>query len=327
VSRLCLYYRVEPERDRWLPGDRFVRPAVRRLVRGRPRRGGVEKVFHNLCLGLERLGVPYSVNLPFQDLRSDDHVGMLGRGRYSLEGYNRPNPVVAGIGLMSHPAEWPSLLQDYPVMKYLQHSQWTNDLYKRFYGDRCAIWPVGIDIETWKPVEIEKDIDFLLYDKVFWDRPRREMELFKPVRAALSARNRSFEELRYGEYEEEEFRRLLARSKAMIFLSEHESQGLAYQECLSFGVPVLAWDQGWWQDPNRFRWGTPDVPATSVPYFDARCGETFRDATEYLAKLDGFLHRLERRDFRPRDYMLENLTLEGCARKFLAFFGADAKGI
>ncbi len=327
MSRLCLYYRVEPERDRWLPGDRFVRPAVRRLVRGRPRRGGVEKVFHNLCLGLERLGVPYSVNLPFQDLRSDDHVGMLGRGRYSLEGYNRPNPVVAGIGLMSHPAEWPSLLQDYPVMKYLQHSQWTNDLYKRFYGDRCAIWPVGIDIETWKPVEIEKDIDFLLYDKVFWDRPRREMELFKPVRAALSARNRSFEELRYGEYEEEEFRRLLARSKAMIFLSEHESQGLAYQECLSFGVPVLAWDQGWWQDPNRFRWGTPDVPATSVPYFDARCGETFRDATEYLAKLDGFLHRLERRDFRPRDYMLENLTLEGCARKFLAFFGADAKGI
>lgn len=51
TGRICLYFRPLPEQDRWLPGDRFVRPAIRRLIRGRPRVGGVENVFHNLFIG------------------------------------------------------------------------------------------------------------------------------------------------------------------------------------------------------------------------------------------------------------------------------------
>src|SRR5689334_12938444 len=121
MNRICLYYRREPERNRWVPGDRFVRPLVRRIIRGRPRPGGIDKVFINLCLGLDRLGQHYEVNLPFEQLRDDDRVGVLGVGRYSLVGYDRPNPIVAGIGLMTHPSEWPSLLADYPVAFYLQH--------------------------------------------------------------------------------------------------------------------------------------------------------------------------------------------------------------
>jgi hypothetical protein len=85
VSRICLYFRREPERDRWLPGDRFIRPIVRRIMRGKPRPGGVDKVFTNLCLGLDRLGISYEVNLPFNQLREDDRVGVLGVGRYALQ--------------------------------------------------------------------------------------------------------------------------------------------------------------------------------------------------------------------------------------------------
>jgi hypothetical protein len=103
----------------------------------------------------------------------------------------------------------------------------------------------------------------------------------------------------------------------MIFLCEHESQGLAYQECLSCDVPILAWDQGWWLDPNRFRWGTPKVPASSVPYFDARCGEKFEAFSDFDVKLDVFLGRLCREEFDPRNYILENLSLEQCSQRFL----------
>lgn len=326
MSRLCLYYRIAPESDRWLPGDRFIRPAVRRLVRGRRRAGGVDKVFANLCRGLDRLGVRYEVNLPFRSLREDDRVGVLGRGRYSLQGYDRANPIVAGIGLMTHPSEWPTLCQDYPVTRYLQHSEWTSNLYKPYFGDRCAVWPVGIDTEAWKPAAIAKDLDFLLYDKVLWERPRQEAELVQPIRDALSARKLKFAELRYGSYVEDEYRALIARSKAMIFLCEHESQGLAYQECLSSDVPILAWDQGWWLDPNRFQWGTPQVPATSVPYFDSRCGETFRSAAELEPRLASFLERLARQEYRPRDYILENLALERRSAEFVGFFGHQPRG-
>src|SRR5262249_105732 len=96
-----------------------------------------------------------------------------------------------------------------------------------------------------------------------------------------------------------------------------ESQGLAYQECLACDVPILAWDQGRLLDPARHRWGIADVAATSVPYFDARCGEKFSDIEQFAPQLDLFRERLGQGKFRPREYILETLTLERCARNFV----------
>jgi glycosyltransferase involved in cell wall biosynthesis len=92
---------------------------------------------------------------------------------------------------------------------------------------------------------------------------------------------------------------------------------LAYQEALASGVPILAWDQGWWLDPNRFVWGENDVPATSVPYFDTRCGLKFKNIEEFPAKFEEFVDLLQSNAFSPREYILENLTLEACARQYL----------
>lgn len=321
MNRLCLYYRQEPESDRWIPGDRFIRPAIRRVIRGAPRAGGVDKVFMNLCLGLDKLGVHYEVNLPFNKLRGDDGVGVLGRGRHCLKGYDRNNPIVAGVALMTHPSEWPTLCEDYPVARYLQHCEWASNVYKPYFGDRCAIWPVGIDTEKWaQPRKDHKSVDFLIYDKVRWERDRVEIELIQRIRDELKRRELSFEEIRYGSYTEEDFFGALHRCRSMIFLCAHESQGLAYQECLSCDVPILAWDPGRCLDPERFKWGQLEIPATSVPYFDERCGMKFRHACEFADRLDEFLHKLENAQLRPRDYILENLTLEQCAESYLRLF-------
>jgi hypothetical protein len=318
MRRLCLYYLPEPERDRWFPGDRFIRPLVRRALRGKPRPGGLDKVFLNLRLGLDRIGAPYTVNLPFRDLRPDDRVAVLGRGRHCLDGYAQPNPIVAGIGLMTHPTEWPTLCEDYPVVRYLQHSAWCDAVYRPYFGDRCAIWPVGIDTARWQPASAgTKTTDFLIYDKIHWDREARETELVAPIRAALAAHGCTFETLRYGAYEPGAFQAALQHCRAMIFLSAHESQGLAAEEAMASGVPLLAWDPGFVEDPNRLKWGQPVIPATSVPYFDARCGLTFRDAGEFTARLPLFLSALRAGRYAPRDYILENLTAEKCARHFV----------
>lgn len=318
MSRLCLYYIQEPERDRWVRGDRHWRPLVRRLIRGAPRPGGVDKVFINLSLGLQKLQIPYEVNLPFAQLRADDRVGVLGRGRFCLRGYDRPNPIVAGVALMTYPSEWPNLCEEYPVAKYLQHSAWANDVYKPYFGDRCEIWPVGIHTDEWSPANpSHKTVDFLIYDKIRWNYERVSEELSAPIRALLRRRGLSFEELRYGYYRPEEYRAALARCRAMIFLCEHESQGIAYQECLSSDVPVLAWDQGKCLDPERFTWGIPEIPATSVPYWDERCGIKFKDASDFPSKLEQFLEGLKQNLFKPRDYILENLTLEKCAGHYV----------
>jgi hypothetical protein len=326
MSRLCLYYKPEPAQNRWIKGDRFVRPLARRVLRAPPVLGGVDKVFVNLCLGLDKISVKYEVNLPFAEIRSDDRIGILGRGRTCLEGYEKANPLVAGIGLMTHPSEWPTLCEDYPVAKYLQHSAWTNEIYQSYFGDRCEIWPVGIDTSACKPNGFTKAVDFLIYDKIHWQRERVSRELLGPIRRTLRSKGFSFEEIRYGSYRPADYSSALGRCRAMIFLCEHESQGLAYQECLSCDVPILAWDQGQYLDPNRFSWGVPDIPATSVPYWDERCGLKFKDASEFTVRLDEFLDRQSGGGFAPRDYVVENLTLEKCARRFLAIIDAANAG-
>src|SRR5713226_10393407 len=99
----------------------------------------------------------------------------------------------------------------------------------------------------------------------------------------------SVETLRYGAYREEEFHKLLARSRVMVFLCEHETQGIAYQQALSCNVPILAWDRrGYWQDPSYFPHRVKFQPVTSVPYWDGRCGTTFGSIEEFAAAWPDF---------------------------------------
>jgi len=245
-------------------------------------------------------------------------VAILGRGRHCLDGYKQPNPIVAGIGLMTHPSEWPTLCKDYPVVRYLQHSEWSDALYRPYYGDRCAIWPVGIDTREWCPDEtVAKTTDFLIYDKIRWNRDTLVPNLLEPIKTTLVRQGLTFTEIRYGNYDPADFRKTLHQSRAMIFLAGHESQGIAAQECMSAGVPLLTWEPGFVEDPERFKWGQPVIPATSVPYFDSRCGLKFRDAAEFTKQLPEFLSRLRDGRFAPRDYILENLTLEKCSERFV----------
>ena len=283
------------------------------------RPGSLEKVFTSLCQGLDRTGAPYIKNLPFRRLEKDDTVIVLGVGKGVLKGYDRPNPIVAGIGLMTHPAEWPDLFQQYPVKVYLQHSEWTAAIYRKYFGDHCDIWPVGIDTDKWRPVRPahEKDIDVLVYDKIMFERDSMEKELLLPIIDCLDQERRSYRIIRYGTYQEEEFRDLLSQAKTMVFLCEHESQGIAYQEAMAMDVPLFAWDQGKWLDPNRFAWGETDVPATSVPYFDERCGMKFRNAIVFSETFKFFWDKATNGSFSPRSYTLENLTLEKSARTMI----------
>ena len=133
----------------------------------------------------------------------------------------------------------------------------------------------------------------------------------------MKAAGIGFTELRYGHYREEDYHQALRRCRSMIFLCEHETQGIAYQQALSCDVPILAWDQGGpWRDPTYFPERVVFGPVTSVPYWDARCGLRFSDAADFPAKLQQFTAALEEGRYRPREYVLEHLTLAGCARTY-----------
>jgi glycosyltransferase involved in cell wall biosynthesis len=187
-----------------------------------------------------------------------------------------------------------------------------------YYGDRVTAWPVGIDTEKWAPSGEEKDTDFLLYDKVRWEHDAYEHSLIQPVKDALERRGLTYRELRYGYYEPSDLAAAMRSCRAALFLCEHETQGLAYQQMLSSGVPILAWDRGgFWQDPEFYPERAQFEPVSTVPYWDDRCGLTFPDAEAFEPALEAFLEGLEAGEFSPRDYILENLTLEKCAAEYV----------
>ncbi len=322
MKKINLYFRKPPVGYKWIPGDRRVINFIRGLF-GLNTIGGVEKVFINLCKGFDKLNVKYSINPRFKMIQPDEPVVVLGVGKYSLQGYNRPNPVIAGIGLMTHPSEWLDLFKEYPIAKYLQHSAWANDVYACYYGEKnCETWPAGIDNYHWKPNSgISKSNDVLIYNKIRWDREKLDADLRKPIIASLDKMGLSYKEIVYGQYKSDEYFDLLNQSRAMIFLCEHESQGLASCEALAMNVPIFAWDQGYCLDPNRFNWNSPVIPATSVPFFDCRCGMTFKDLDSFNKNIAEFWEKVGQNEFHPREYVLENLTLERSAQRMLDIIG------
>jgi len=242
---------------------------------------------------------------------------VLGVGKYALKGYNKPNKLIAGIALMTHPSEWPDLCSKYPVAKYLQHSEWAKNVYLSYYGANiCDTWFSGIDTEIWKPIESKKKIDISIYNKINSSLGRNS-RLRTKIIEVLNDFGLNYEEIVYGQYKSYHYKKILSQSKCMIFLSEHESQGFACCEAMAMNLPIFAWDQGLCLDPNRFNWGTPIIPATSVPFFDERCGNKFKDIDDFKSKITLFLKYVEEEKYNPRDFVLQNLSLKKSGKRML----------
>lgn len=326
MRMLNLFYEETPIADRWLPGDRYPRTIARRILRGRSQPGGQLRVFLNLCAGLERIKVPYRVNdYKYANGNPDEVVGIIGKP-HLLNRVDWRNPIVFGAAVYSHPLDDPELLARLAILKVLVPGKWMREMCAPAWGDTVQAWPVGIDTEKWSPAPSEsKDIDILLYDKVRWEHERYEAEFTSVIKKTLVDRGLMTEVIRYGFYQEDFFLSLLKRSKAMIFLCEHETQGIAYQQALSCGVPILAWDRGgYWQDPSYYPHKVKFAPVTSVPYWDERCGVKFKDIDQFPDRLAEFLDRQAASDFSPRNFILENLTLEKCAARYVDFYNKAA---
>jgi hypothetical protein len=109
----------------------------------------------------------------------------------------------------------------------------------------------------------------------------------------------------------------------MIYLSRYETQGIALEQVLAAGVPVLTWDAGGeWQNLEYLLRGVRFSPVTTVPYWDDRCGKRFTSAEDFSSVLDEFWRGVQHDAFAPREMILEcKLTLEGAAQAYVDLVG------
>jgi glycosyltransferase involved in cell wall biosynthesis len=143
---------------------------------------------------------------------------------------------------------------------------------------------------------------------------RRKPDELNAILNLLQSKNIEFRLFDYvSRYSEEEYITYLQNSKYGIWLDAHESQGFALEEALSCNVPLLVWNVTSMNQEEGANYN--DIPASTIPYWDERCGEYFYNANELENSFNKFLSKID--TYKPRDYVLENLSFSVCEEKLV----------
>ena len=267
-------------------------------------KAGPGKVIQNLKLGLDKLNIKH-----YLGYQNDDqvYVGVIQLMTNYQKLVEKFKETIAGPNLFVLPSEQKEFCKSFK--HFIVPSQWTLDLYRQFRElDHATIdiWPVGIDTELWKPSENKLKAPRplgLIYHK---DRAAQDLELAKRLVAKAGA---DYIVLPYGNYKEMELLEAVQKVDFSILLTGTESQGIAINQIMASNVPCYVFNKEYWDYNGQYK----KVSATSVPYFDDRCGVispnkiTVLHFKEFLEKLD---------TFNPRQYILENLDLCRQAQKY-----------
>ncbi len=267
-DKVVLLFYKDFERDSFFKHDRYlkriVRPIYHRLTH-KQKVSGFFVSFQRLVTALRSAGYDVRINDYRYARKHPDHpVGIVGYP-HILDDWSLPNPALLGPSLYDHPNIVPRLLDDPRYKLYLVLCDWMKDMFGTVYPpERLRLWFAGIDTTEWRDMASDrKDVDVLVYDKIRWNRETYVPSLLEPIVEQLKRRGLTHEIIRYKQYDHAGYKGLLSRSRSMVFLCEHETQGLAYQEALSANVPILAWENGFWLDPRRPEWEPEPVPSPS----------------------------------------------------------------
>lgn len=207
-------------------------------------------------------------------------------------------------------------LIEYENSVYIQPSEWAKNAWNIFpicQNITIKSIPFGVDTDKFKPYDNNLNIN---KDKIFIYYKRRNPQELNSLLLFLNSKNitniKIFDYVQ--KYSEEEYINYLKESKFGVWLSAHESQGFALEEALSSNVPLLVWNVKFMS--QEYRSGYSNIPCTTIPYWDNRCGEYFYNETELEQTFDIFINNID--NYKPREYILETLTVEKCGEQFIS---------
>lgn len=197
-------------------------------------------------------------------------------------------------------------------------SEWNINVQHEFiHGPRIPFvaLPFPIDTNKFKPVSTNKDIDVLVYFK------QRDKNILDNLKEILSICPLTIHFIKYGDYKEDKYIDLLNRTKLCLWTGRHESQGFAFQECLSMNVPILCYDvksmfEEFGSDRNKQyccyedHKGKKNLFATSATSWSKECGEKTHNINEIPELIIKMLDSLD--SYKPREFILNNLSSEAC---------------
>jgi glycosyltransferase involved in cell wall biosynthesis len=268
---------------------------------------GPQVVQRNLLAGLSQIGCPFRFNPPA--FAVTPYVGVLSnvhalQWAVRAKHRGRIERLVAGPNLVVTPLEADRILCAPETDVVVTPANWVSQLYVSLAPElegRVTEWPVGIDTDCWRPSRTNRQnaeqIHWLIYDKTRED----SKHILKYVEEILRRRQEPCEVISHGQYQHSEYRNLLQRSSAIVFLSNSESQGIALFEAWACDVPTLVYDRGRWEYEGL------SFPASSAPYWHDACGKRFSGIDDFAASLEEFV--TSRAQFAPRRYVVDHFAL------------------
>ena len=263
---------------------------------------GPHKVVNNLIKSLDQEKIDYAINE-----EKYEHNFLV---QYDATAHNKHSKIEQDTTIIG-PQVW--LFDGYGQFlienqnyykKIIAPSEWVKNKFITKFNlpeDKLAVWPVGI--EEFNNIR-EPNYDCLIYFK------RRDQSELDAVKKFLVSHGLSYRMVEYGTYGEDGFKQLVNSAKFCFLINGTESQGIAVQEIMSMGVPIISWDIKEWLDQGEaYR-----VPATSIPYWDERCGEVFFNIDDLEVTFSKFYATLDQYD--PKAFIKDTLSFE-CSVKTL----------
>lgn len=215
--------------------------------------------------------------------------------------------LLAGPNMMELPSDYNGLATSDELDLYVINCEWTKKMYENdcpSLKGRTVIWPAGVDTEYWKPDVSQRRDTILIYEK----QRKGSVGPVEPYKEWMEELGYKVKVIKCGEYTLSEFLNALQRAQLMIGFVIDESQGLAWAEAWSVDVPTLVWRN----ISNVIRGRV--IETSTAPYLTDDIGLFFDDFNHFKKVFTQW--ESSQSVFQPRQWVLEHMSDEACARLF-----------
>jgi hypothetical protein len=317
ITREFYFRRAELKRVYLIPPSLFEKRTFRKsrnpLTRLRNNRqlNGPSILLENTLRGFQRIEVKVVTNSKMQDPESAPFwipAGDLSAlSPMEIEVLSKSN-LTLGPNIDWFNLDIVRVISQLNHVKILIPHNWVMPPVEKVVPKNCQIlvWHSGIDTVFWKREPSDLRVrEVLVYVKSFNDVENRRV-----VVEYLQRQQINFTVLEYGLYSKSQFKFILNRVSAAIWIGGTESQGLALIECWSMNVPTLVLRKETWRNADG-----QTYPASSAPYLIDSVGSFSNSSSFSEDDFRDFFSKLK--NFSPREGVQESFSLSACASSLL----------
>jgi len=242
--------------------------------------------------------------------------------RFPLEQIPANKKVIYGPHGFTFPSQnWASGNSSHPDAVYNALSTWNKEIMNEFGGLRVPIvtLPFAVNIDEYKPIKPIEERSKKCIGYFKHRHPNDYLYFNSVIKPYILEKGYQIEEFNYNSsYPEEQLKNSCQDARFAIIIDASESQGFALEQIMSCDVPLLVWDVTTMHQFYNISLPNAQLNATSIPYWDATCGEKFDKPEMFISMLELLLSKLT--EYRPRDYIVNTLSPKQCIQYILNEF-------